>query len=82
MLEKRPPDHITQTGSKFWFKELRYWSNTTGYKAIYADKNGLLRMHEGKKGIFKNDIQELFRKWAMNESEEILISGQEEEKKA
>jgi hypothetical protein len=79
MQEKRPPDYITQAGSRFWFKELRYWSNTTGYKAIYVDKNGLLRMYEGKKGVFKKDIQELFRKWAVKESEELLVGGSTEE---
>lgn len=83
MQVKRPPDHITPTGSKFWFRELLYWSNSTGFKTMYLDKdNNLLRLHQGKKGMFRVNVQQLFRDWATKESEEILIDGQEEEKKA
>lgn len=81
MQEKRQPDHITKAGSKFWFKELCYWSNTTGYKRIYADDNGKLRMHSGKTGLFKKDIQELFRQWAINEAESVMIDGQAQTEK-
>lgn len=77
MQVKRPPDHIGNFGSKFWFKELMYWSNTTGYRNIFADSEGFLCMHTGKKGRFRKGIQDLFRQWAIKEAEEIMVDGQE-----
>ena len=80
MPPKRQPDYQTATGSRFWFKELLYWSNTTGYKTIYSDGEGDLRMHAGKRGKFKVEVQNRFRDWVVKESESILVDGQTEEK--
>lgn len=80
MQIKRNPDHITTTGTKFWFKELMYWSSATGFRAIYLDK-GYLRMHQGKNGLFKNNIQTIFRAWAIEEAERVMLDGPQETEK-
>ena len=75
MIPKRLPDYSTKWGSRFWFDEMIYASNTAT-KRMYLDDKGLIRVGDGKKGLLRKELQTAYKQWAEATAERILVENE------